>query len=398
MLRIIIGRANTHKSQTILEMIKKAGTERPQVLLVPEHASHAAEVDLCRACGDEASRYAEVLTLPRLASRVLSRTGGLVQTPLDRGGKILLMQRALEEVSSQLNLYRRPSQKAAFLGGLVELSEELDRYAISPEDLMTRAEAAGGLTGDKLRDIALVCAAYQAGLRREGRDRRDLLARLEEALEPSGWPDGKDLYLDGFAYFSAREERLLEGMLRRARSVTVALLGEKDSGAEVFRMGLVTEQGLCRLAGEAGCPVEYITPAPPPVKNALGHLERCFFGRLVPWEGEAEEVTLYQAETRFSEAEYVASRIRELVASGKYRYRDIGVAARNLPDYEATLENVFRRYEIPIYMSRRSDILEKPVMTLLLSALETVGSVPLSQDRSQRSAGGGAVPSGELRH
>ena len=152
MLRIIIGRANTHKSQTILEMIKKAGAERPQVLLFPEHAAHAAEVDLCRACGDEASRYAEVLTLPRLASRVLSRTGGLVQTPLDRGGKILLMQRALEEVSSQLNLYRRPSQKAAFLGGLVELSEELDRYAISPEDLMTRAETAGGLTGDKLRD------------------------------------------------------------------------------------------------------------------------------------------------------------------------------------------------------------------------------------------------------
>ena len=40
--------------------------------------------------------------------------------------------------------------------------------------------------------------------------------------------------------------------------------------------------------------------------------------------------------------------------------------------YGPILENVFHRDGIPAYMSRRSDILEKPVMTLLLGALDAV--------------------------
>ena len=49
--------------------------QKLQILLVPEHASHQAEVDLCRTCGDSASRFAEVLSFRRLSDRVLSITG-----------------------------------------------------------------------------------------------------------------------------------------------------------------------------------------------------------------------------------------------------------------------------------------------------------------------------------
>ena len=53
--------------------------------------------------------------------------------------------------------------------------------------------------------------------------------------------------------------------------------------------------------------------------------------------------------------------------------RDITVAARNMTDYEGTIETVFERYSIPAYLSRRSSMLEKPVWSLItgvLSALE----------------------------
>ena len=59
--------------------------------------------------------------------------------------------------------------------------------------------------------------------------------------------------------------------------------------------------------------------------------------------------------------EQTAADIRHLVAAGKCRYRDITVAARNMADYEGIIETVFERYEIPAYLSRRSDMLEKPV-------------------------------------
>lgn len=40
--------------------------------------------------------------------------------------------------------------------------------------------------------------------------------------------------------------------------------------------------------------------------------------------------------------------------------------------YGPLLEAVFRRDEVPAYISRRSDILEQPVLTLLLSAVDAV--------------------------
>ncbi|MFR0769639.1 MAG: hypothetical protein ACLSHO_08700 [Dysosmobacter sp.] len=54
---------------------------------------------------------------------------------------------------------------------------------------------------------------------------------------------------------------------------------------------------------------------------------------------------------------------------GKCRCRDITVAARNMADYDGTIEAVFERYGIPVYLSRRSDILEKPVLSLLTGVL-----------------------------
>ena len=115
MLTILMGRAGTGKSARVLDMIKKLGDGSRQILLVPEHASHAAAMALCAVCGAPASRHAEVLSFSRLATRVLSRTGGLADVTLDSGGKLLTLQKALCEIAPELKLYRRPSRKAAFL-------------------------------------------------------------------------------------------------------------------------------------------------------------------------------------------------------------------------------------------------------------------------------------------
>ena len=55
MLELILGRANTGKSALILEKLREPG-EAQKLLLVPEHASHRAELDLCRTCGPTAAR------------------------------------------------------------------------------------------------------------------------------------------------------------------------------------------------------------------------------------------------------------------------------------------------------------------------------------------------------
>lgn len=371
MLNILIGRAKSGKSDRILRKIAELGDTSRQILLVPEHASHLAEVDLCRVCGDTASRHAEVLSFRRLADRVLSMTGGAADVTLDAGGRLLTLQKALTEVSSELRVYRRPSRKAAFLQELLGLFGELRTYAVEPETLAARAEEIPGAQGDKLGDLALLYAAYESRLQQPGFDARDKISKCLDNLESSGYVAGTDVFVDGFSYFNGQERRILSVMMRDARSVTVALLGEESSQNEIFEASRRTQDMLTRLARESGCNVEpmYVFQKD---ESPLGHLERCFFGRTDLWEGPTDAVRLREARTAFSEVEQTAADIRRLVAAGKCRYRDITVAARNMDGYASVIENVFERYGVPVYLSRRSDILETPVLSLLTGALAAV--------------------------
>lgn len=369
MLRIWMGRANTGKSRRILEEIRDR--RAPAVLLVPEHASHESEMDLCRVCGAAASRYAEVLSLRQLATRVLERTGALADGTLDAGGKLLLMQLALREAAPQLTVYARPSRRAPFLQELVTLCDELTACRVRPEDLGEAAPALEGVSGEKVRDISLIYAAYLARLKQDGTDRRDRMEKLLEHLEESGYTREKDVYLDGFTYFTAQELKLIGILLRTARSVTVTLLGD-GSELEMFQQGLRARSRLERLAAENGVPcVSEVMRGKPPA-TALAHLAEHFFGPAEPWGGDCAAVELVRAESMFAETEYVAAKILELVRTEGCRFRDIAVAARNLDEYAATIENVFERYGIPVYLSRRSDVLEKPVLSLLAGALDAV--------------------------
>ena len=367
MLTILMGRARTGKSDTVLRRI--AGSKDQQILLVPEHASHQAELDLCRSCGPTASRHAEVLSFRRLGDRVAQITGGAAQVTLDAGGKLLNLQKALLDVVTGLTVYRRPSQKSAFLQQLLDLFDELRCYEVSPEALYKTAQKLAAR--DKLTDLSLIYGASEMRLYRPGFDARDRMSKLCDQLESSGYAKGKDLYLDGFTYFTAQERRVIEILMRQARSVTVTLLGEPESREEIFQASWKTVGQLRRLAERAGCPVELETLSREGA-SPLDHLEQYCFGETVPFDGNSEAIRLREADNAFSEVEQTAADILRLVAAGKCRFRDITVAARNMEDYEGIIEAVFERYGIPAYLSRRSDILEKPVLSLLTGVLASI--------------------------
>ena len=373
MLTILIGRAKTGKSNLLLRRIAELGDSSRQILLVPEHASHLAEVDLCRVCGPTVSRHAEVLSFSRLCDRVLAATGGGAEVDLDAGGKLLMLQKAVSMVAPELKVYRRPSRKPAFLQQMMDLMDELRCYEVTPQRLWDAAEGAETATAEKLRDLSLIFAAYDERLSRSGMQGRDKLTRLCGKLDDSGYVQGKDIFLDGFTYFNSQERRVLEILLRRANSVTVTLLAEPNSRQEIFAMALKTLGQLEAMAKDAGKEVE-IRRCEGDDPSALGHLERCFFGETAAFEGDISAIRLRQAESVYSEVEETAADILRLVAEEKCRFRDITVSARNMQDYMPTIETVFERYGIPVYLSRRTDILEKPMLSLLTGVLSAMGN------------------------
>ena len=379
MLKLLLGRAGSGKTETLLRTMAERGPERPQLLIVPEQHSHDMERRLCEVGGSRVSQYAEVLSFTRLANRVFSVCGGLAEPALDPGGRLLLMCAALKGVADRLKVYGRPSRRPEFLSGLIATVDELKTCAVTPEHLWTAGEEAGGAEGDKLLDLSLIYGAYEALTARQGADPRDRLTRLAAVLERCAWAGGRELYVDGFTDFTPQERQVLRPLLRQAGCVTVALtcdhLEEDEGGAGVFSPARRTAGQLLRLAKEVGVPWQsQVLPVrlDGKVKPLVYLEEQLFASRPAPYAGAAEEaVVRFTANTPYSEVEWTAAEILRLVREEGYRFRDLSVCARSMEGFDALVETVFARYGVPVFLSRMSDILQKPVMALLTAALDT---------------------------
>ena len=376
MLKLLLGRAGTGKTAEVLKRIA-AGGGRRQLLIVPEQASHETERRLCAVAGNQASLYAEVLSFTRLTSRVLAQSGGLAAPALDPGGRVLLMCAARKAVSSALTVYARPSQKPAFLSGLLATLDECKQYCVSPEDLTKAGEELEGQEGEKLRDLGLIFGAYDALTAQVAADPRDRLTRLAEGLAESGWARGISVYVDSFTDFTPQQIQVLRQLWKQAREVTVVLTcaPEEEGESGIFAPARRTIAQLSRAARADHVEVEIETlhGGNRYKVKGLSYIEKCLFSEdIQPWKGPAEGVRLFTAVTPRSEVEWTAAEILRLVREEGLRYREISVVARGFDAYAPLIEEVFGRYGVPVFLDSMTDILQKPVFAVVTGALDVV--------------------------
>lgn len=310
MLKLILGRAGCGKTTTVLKRLCQAGQERRQVLMVPEQQSHQAERALCKAGGDEVSLYAEVLSFSRLANRVFLAAGGVGETELDSGGRLLLMYQAVKAVSQELTVYARPSRRPAFLENLLATVDELKSCCVQPQLLLQAGEEVEGPEGDKLRDLGLICGAYQALTARTALDPRDRLTRTAEKLSACPWAQDMDLWLDGFTDFTPQQGEVLAQLMAQAHQIIVTLtcdhLEEDEGGTGIFSPARRTAAMLVRLAKERGisCEVENLSSNCFSRVSALNKVEQELFGPQQEPASCEGAVELHRALTPRSEVEW----------------------------------------------------------------------------------------------
>ena len=375
MLNLLYARAGQDIRGELLERMGRSDARR-RLLIVPEQFSHESERAMCAALGGGASMFCEVLSFTRLAGRLTDAAGGGAAPMLDAGGRMLRMYAALRGVSDALTTYRAPSRKPAFLTGLLATVDECRSYRVEPEALMAAGEELGGRQGDKLKDLGLIYAAYRALEAGGAADPRGRLDRLARQLEDTRWGAGMSFYVYGFTDFTPQEERVLSALMAQGE-LTAALVCDKgDDPSGIFRPALRCAKRLARLAKDNAVPVrEEALRRPLPRHPSLAFLEQNRFGPgpVRPWAGECAAVRVAAATPR-QEAEWCAAEILRLLREEGYRCRDIAVCARRLDGYGELIESVFARYGVPVFLSSMEDILEKPVLALVTSALAAAGA------------------------
>ena len=370
MLHLLLGRDWTANREEILRRIARDVHERKgnRILMVPELVSHETERRLCAAAGDTASRYAEVLSFTRLARRVADTMGSAAEECLDSGGRVVAMASAARQLSSRLKAYAAVETKPEFLTGLIDGVDEFKRCCISAQDLRQAAEETEGSLAQKLEELSLLMEGYDSLCSRGKRDPRDQMTWLLEHLEQGSFAQEHVFYIDGFPDFTRQNLAILEHLIQVSPSVTVSLNCDQIASALLaFEKAGQTAQELYRCAARAGVEIQVEVVQPKPTPLAVVR-EKLFQGPLSVGAAKGKLYT-YRAETPYQACLDAARQVMTLVEGG-CRYRDISLVCTDMAVYQPLADLIFHRFHIPLYRSGTEEILQKSVISTVLTALD----------------------------
>lgn len=370
MLTLLLGTDWTVNRETVLSMIAEDVAEQKNgsILMVPELISHDTERKLCEYAGDTASRFAEVLTFTRLVKRVADTAGFGAPECLDNGGRLVAMASAARQLHSRLKAYAAVETRPEFLNSLLDAVDEFKRCCISPSDLRKASLKSEGGFAQKLEELALILEAYDSVCARGKRDPRDQMFWLLEQLESCDFAQNHTFYIDGFPDFTRQHTEIIRHLIINSDRVVVTLTCDRvNSDLPAFEKASATAVELLRIAKKAGIQTQIIKakPSSRPVGEILPLL---FQGKI---QSVSAMVSAYRADSVHEECHNAAQIILDGVRSG-CRYRDIGVVCTDMATYGNTLNMVLSRYHIPVYISGTEDILDKMVITTVLSAIDAV--------------------------
>ena len=369
MLTLLFGidwKANSHEIMSRLTAKVHKKNDK-QILIVPELISFETERKLCEFAGNQVSRYAEVLSFTRLGARVAESVGHGAPACLDEGGRFVAMASATKQLHSKLKAFAALETKPEFLLGMLDAVDEFKRCCIHPADLAQAAKQAEGSLAQKLEELSLILETYNSICSQGKRDPRDQMDWLYHALCDSDFAQQHSFYVDGFPDYTSQHMQILTHLICNSPNVVISFHTDAESSNKIaFEKAGKTAQDILQAAIRYGIPYEIVnvkpmeSPLNPVWQNVLqGQLSR------------NDYIRTYMPKSIQDECILAADRIMDLVGNGA-RYRDIRIVCPDIGGYKSAIEFVFRRCNIPIYISGKEDILTKSVIHTVLSAVDAV--------------------------
>ena len=376
-LRIIYGRAGTGKSEYCYrEIAEKIKSDNQILIITPEQFSFTAEKKLMEAIDANAVFNAEVVTLSRMAYRVINEIGGRTETNLSKCGKAMLIYSILNNNKKELKLIGKNDENVDMLDTAIT---EFKKHGISIEQLKQEIDKQEDIyLKNKLTDLSLVYEGFENQLSGKYIDETDLLTILAENIENTDMFNNQYIYIDEFAGFTKQEYQIIEKLILVANQVTVTICIDelhipKNPNTDIFYSNENTVNKLFEIAQNCGTKVEEIKLENKYrfKSNELKHLEENLYeNRPCKYTNKVENIKLFLAKNQYSEIEEVAKNILKLVRDNGYRYKDISIITKNISNYSSLARAIFDKYDIPIFIDENRDLNQNIIIQYILSVLE----------------------------
>ncbi len=394
-LQFYFGASGAGKSRKLHDYIIEESLRHPEknyLLIVPDQFTMQTQMDLVVEHPRHAIMNIDVLSFGRLTHRILEEVGGEELPVLDDTGKSLVLRKVAGQEREKLTVLGSHLHKIGYIHEVKSALSEFMQYGVGEKELETLIDYAKerGALYYKLQDLRHLYRAFGAYIRDRFITTEGTLDRLRAALPESEIVRDSVIAFDGFTGFTPIQNRVIQDLLRLTDRVIITLtIDERENPYRVegeqklFYLSQKTVSALKRLAAEAGiseeAPVwcaEKKEGRPPRFADnpELSHLERNLFRYPPCAYGErAERIHLMEASTPAQELRQTCIAIRRiLLESEELCYRDIAVVTGNMGVYGKEAQEIFDRFDIPVYIDQTRGILGNPFASYVRSALQII--------------------------
>ena len=387
-LKIIYGKPGTGKSEYCFqEIARRIHNEKKIFVITPEQFSYTAEKKLMDTIDTNATVCAEVITLSRMAYRVINEVGNKDKVHFSKCGKAMLIYSILNKYKKDLKFLGKSDEN-------IDLSitaiTEFKKHGVSIQDLKEEIEKIDdNYLKTKLKDMVLIYENFEIQIKDKYIEETDLLTILSENLSKTDLVKESVIYIDEFTGFTKQEYNVIKELIKQAKQVNITMCVDKieiesNPDTDIFYSNKVTLNKLLNIANENKFVLEepvhlekvyrFKTPELELLSNCISN------NKSTKYDKNVENIKLFLAKNQYTEIENVAKQIVKLVRDKNLRYRDIGIITKNIDTYSSLVRSIFKQYEIPVFIDEKRDLNQNIIVQYVLSILEILNKNFNSED------------------
>lgn len=375
MVKFILGKCGSGKTYEVFNRIKDKLNENCEeiILLVPEQFTFECEKALLQFCGAKSS-LVKVCSFTKLSNIILNDLGGKKSEILDDNSKRIIIGQALKNTKDNLKYFTNCKINNDLCKNISAIVTELKQAGVTSSFIGELASTTNEYNfSAKLYDFSIIMNSYDAIIANRFLDPESLIDLAIDRLLNQNWFQNKIVFVDSFTGFTASQNKLVEQIIKNACEVNFSFCVDSLEPCEdmnVFQNIKREVLWVKNIAKKYSVDIEKPFKTERKGAEDLDYLERVLSGEnLDTFNSDAPNIEICQADSIYSEIDYVAERISILVKNNGYRYKDFAVISANADDYKNTINSVFSKYNIPCYIDKRTSLRTLPLADLVLSAV-----------------------------
>lgn len=373
MLKIIYGKSGTGKSQKIYEDIKENLSNEKIFLIVPEQSNLTTEQNLINYLNVKSLINCQVLTLSRMAFRILEEQSKENRKTLTKSGKAMIIYDILKKEEKKLKFLGKSDRNVDII---INMITELKKHNIT-EEILGNTEILDEYTRLKIEDIKLIYQKYNDKIKEKFIDENDILSIIAEKIKYSKMFENSLIYIDNFNGFTPQEYIVFEELLKASQNISVAVTADNlevgDKELDLFYFNKIFAKKLIEIAkkNNKNIKLDFCEKNLRINNEELNFLEKSLSSnKFKVYDKELKNIKLFLANNPYSEIEYIAEEILKLVKEENYKYNEIAIVTNNLEEYSLDSKVIFDKYNIPVFIDEKKDLNQNILIKYILAILD----------------------------